>query len=330
METDLTEQDRKPLSSAAHRWFILSTLTLLLVSFAGWRHPASAQSYTYQTVALPVPGVTNAWVSGLTDKLTAVGSYTTYDERTETYTTKYWHFQPGKGFRTLTEPGKDIYVQDINAGGRIVGTYQDSTGKWHGFTRRSGKDFRRLSLPDADVGGCRVNDEATIVCGYMKASGEQGSVFWRATWTPKLLRIVPRDPEEVRLAISYGSFNNYEDQAGYFEWAGESFGPYRGVIRDGATGELTFVDGPPCGGVMIWDMNDNRLLATTCINVPEEGYQRAYVTNGDEPSWTEIAVPDAYDTRVTAVNHRGQVAGSYDGPDGIGLFIATPMNLAQQ
>jgi hypothetical protein len=118
--------------------------------------------------------------------------------------------------------------------------------------------------------------------------------------------------------------------AGYFENGDEQHGPYRGIIRDGATGAITYVDGP-CGGVMIFDMNDNGLMATTCLNVPEEGWQKAFVTNGDEPSWTEIAVPGAYDTHVSAVNHRGQVARSYYGPDGVGIFLATPrVNTAQR
>lgn len=110
-------------------------------------------------------------MDGLTDTLTAVGTYQTSD-----YQTKSWIFDPAKGFRLYTEPGKALYAQDMNAGGRVVGTYQDSTGKWHGFTKR-GKDFRRLSLPNADVGGCKVNDLATIMCGYHKANGETGGLL---------------------------------------------------------------------------------------------------------------------------------------------------------
>jgi hypothetical protein len=303
-----------------HRGWIdtLILAAFLILSLALLARTAAADPYTYRTLVLPFPDVVWAWVDGLTDTLTAVGSYQTSDGQT-----KSWIFDPAKGFRLYTEPGKTLFVQDVNVGGRVVDTYQDSTGTWHGFTKR-GKDFRRLSLPDADVGGCKLNDEATIMCGYHKATGESGAAFWRATYTPKLLRLLPDDGHWA----TWSALTNHDDMAGYFENGDERYGPYRGIIRDGASGAVTYVDGPPCGGVIIYDMNDNRLMATSCLNVPEEGWQKAYVTNGDEPSWTEIAVPDAYETSVSAVNHRGQVAGSYYGPEGVGIFLATPTILS--
>jgi probable HAF family extracellular repeat protein len=134
----------------------------------------------------------------------------------------------------LTYPTLDVpsfynsaVASGINDSGQIVGNYQDSNGKFHGFLYSNGI-WTTLDDPSAGAEGTLaqgINDFGQIVGYYFDSSGvEHGFIYSSGTW------ITLDDPAAVNGTAAYG----------INDW-GQIVGSYIGATQV----EYPFPPGPP-------------------------------------------------------------------------------------
>jgi uncharacterized membrane protein len=89
----------------------------------------------------------------------------------------------GGAFMPFDVPGsRSTSAQDISASGLVVGIYQDTSGRFHGFARQDGR-YTTIDVPDAtDTRAMGVSRDGTIVGSFVDAAGTtHGFVRTRGT-----------------------------------------------------------------------------------------------------------------------------------------------------
>jgi hypothetical protein len=158
METDLTEQDRTPLCSAAHRWLALTTFAWLILGLTTWGDAAT--KYTYKTIDMQFPGVAGTTLHGTNKTKVKVGTFLT-DHNGE-----HMSFRSGTNGNYNRLPRLEVW--DINNGGTIVGSYRGThpqTGEPAslGFLD-TGSTFIEIMVPGMrDCYVKKVNNLGTVV-----------------------------------------------------------------------------------------------------------------------------------------------------------------------
>jgi hypothetical protein len=296
-------------------WSALAIL-LLTTTLTSAQTPTT---YIYRTVDVPFIGAVHTQINGLTDLGTMSGIYGDTQGKWRSWVYR----RVTKTFVKVTQPGKPLWVEDIDANQKMVGYYHDTAGGVQSFFKKNSV-FHTIRGPNGEaVYGCTIAITDGIICTYddtvqgkVRGLVSNGSVV---THTFDLEAHAPYGWQTLGI-------NDYRDIVGYIQFYEHTSGFLltSGDFHTGEPSVVTVFDAPCGGSTLAMDVNNDLLMAVTCWN---QGHT-SYVTDG--VTYTEIAMPEGVETHVRRINRGGQVAGYYIGVDGREHgFIGTPtVNLA--
>lgn len=285
-----------------------------------------APSYTY--TLLNFPGTYYTYANGVnpgatTLKTKIVGGYSAAND-------------PEGGFGFLAHvSGKKIVTESyeavnyphepplqaalgINDSGEIVGTYEDSSGVYHGYELSGGR-FTTLNVPFAGAEGTNaegLNNSGEIVGAWVdSAANTHGLTLIGSTYTS--LDYPGADFTYAEGVNSEGKVVGY-----YIDTTG---GVAHGFLLSGGT--YTSIDFPGAYSTGSSGINDaGDIVGAYCMTnecrTTGEG-QQGYVLSGGV--FTTIAIPGEYSTWVSGINNNGRLVGFYTDAAGLIVsFLATP------
>lgn len=241
-------------------------------------------------------------------------------------------------FRSIDFPGAPLTgAAGINAAGDVVGRYQDSAGKSHGFLL-SGGLFTTVDFPGSaqtvarGIGpGGDIVGMAGQVHGFLRtADGTFYRVDYPGHANTVAVRILPNgtilgcyhDADQMGsmhgMIVGHKGFSEFDMPATMHTGATPDGKRISGWLTDMMTGRIrgylldgdNFVpfDVPGSKATEAWDINP----AGDIVGLYQDasGQFHGFVVD-DGWSFTTIDVPGAISTRVFGINSRGDVVGSY-------------------
>jgi len=208
------------------------------------------------------------------------------------------------------------YALGVNDSGEIVGTYEDSSGVFHGF-ELSGARLTTLNVPftgaeETDTEG--LNNSGEIVGAWTDSGGNTHG-----------------------LTLIGGNYASFDYPGAYFTYAegvnsaGEIVGYYidaigsHGFLLSGGT--YTSIDFPGAAGTGSSGINDVGdivgIYCTTSECDSSGAGVQSYVLSGGV--FTTVAIPGEVSTTLSDINNNGVLVGFYQDAAGLLVsFLATP------
>ena len=207
---------------------------------------------------------------------------------------------------TFDPPGSTFTsVSGINNSGQIVGTYQDSAGL-HSFLRSSdGVTYTTINVPGATqttVAG--INNLGQVV-GYYTVGSAWHAFLRSADGTFTSFDVPESTPDTGPFAIN--------DRGEMVGTSFVAFATVYGFLRsaDGLT--YTTISVPQASATFVRGINNDGEIVGWYSVGGSSGPQRGFARAADG-SYTTFEVPGTDGgTRVSAVNNRGRIAGSFGG-----------------
>jgi uncharacterized membrane protein len=288
------------------------------VNFAGIdiRQDVSLLNQLSQSLVLEVPGLvsTGSGSAGLpTTELLSISTGNSSDSlasATFLYTTA--PLLPTPGLAALSYANIDLpgvaatFVSDITNSGRIVGTYQDFAGNFHGYVEETDGSFVTIDVPGAPATEANgLNERGDVVGAF---TGSNGLLRGFVQHDGVISTIdVPGARSTLPVAI-----NNQGQIVGEYRSPDLSFHGF--LLADGAF--VTIDEGPGTGRFAdsaAFAINNSGEIGGPFF---DPNTFRSYLLKNN--SVTTIDVPGQGDTAIQAINNRG---------DAVGIF--NDINLAQ-
>jgi probable HAF family extracellular repeat protein len=229
----------------------------------------------------------------------------------------------GAGSFTFTKidvPGATLTVADgINTQGQIVGKYEDTAGKTHGFLLNNGH-FSNIDFPDAiSTQANGINDHGGIVGAYQDTAFKfHGFLFSAGSYSPI-------DVPSATDTRAFGINASGQIVGGY--------GKRHGFVL--AQGRFTTIDVPRGGFTAARGINNLTIsplqpgqivVEFEFISSPRTSFSFLLAKRGSRRAhFSPIFFPlDAEVTSAFGINDHGQIVGTYSGDTGVhGFLIVT-------
>jgi len=214
------------------------------------------------------------------------------------------------------EPAQQV-AYCSNDSGLIVGTYQDSSGVFHGY-ERNGAKFTTLDVPFAGATATfpqSINNSGEVVGGWEDSDGnEHGFALIGTSFSsfdyPGGTQAYADDVNSAGDIVG-----NFLDSSGVETGFVLSGGTYTAISYSGAV--ETFASGINDAGNIVGGF----CTTSECVET-FDGFQSFLLSGG---VFTPIALPGEVYTSVTDINNNGTVIGYYQDAAGVvGSFMATP------
>jgi uncharacterized membrane protein len=329
---------------------------------AGLNRPSQSQ-------ILEVPGLASigSGLSGLPDVLTTqvatiatAGNSVSLASATYLYTTG--PVVPAPGLAPLTYTNIDLpgvaatFVSNITNSGRLVGTYQDFDGIFHGYIEETDGSFSTIDVPGASATfGTGLNEQGDVVGtftgqdrrvhGFLQHDGvittidvpgarrtapiainNQGQIvgefrsadlgFHGFLLDNGIFTTIDNGPGTGRFADSAAFGINNSGEIGGTFFDPNTFRSY--LLKDGGT---TIIDVPGQGDTTIEAINDRNdsVGIFNDINLAQHGF---VLSRG---RFQTVDFPDGSFTFALGINDPGTIVGQYTAADGSAhSFLATP------
>jgi hypothetical protein len=287
----------------------------------------AAPSYTYTLLNFPGTYYTYATAinpGATTAKTEIVGGYSAANNPDS----GFGFLAHVSGTKTVTESYQAVNfpheppsqtAMGVNDSGEIVGTYQDSSGIFHGYELSGGR-FTTLNVPFAGA-------EATYIEGLNNSGEMVGAWMDSATNTHGLTVIgstyISLDYPGADFTYAEG-VNSQGEVVGYY--INTTGGVAHGFLLSGGT--YTSIDFPGAYSTGSGGINDAGDIVGTYCTISQcgpggDGVGQAYVLSGGV--FTTVAIPGEFDTWVSGINNKGTLVGFYTDPAGLLVsFLATP------
>ena len=289
--------------------------------------PASAQTYTYQTINNSTDPAFNQLL-GINNSHTIVG----YDGDGTVVPNKGYSIAPPYGSSAYTNenfPGSaqtQVVGINNNSSPTTVGFYVDNNGNNFGFYK-AGNTFTSVQDPNTPGTGPTTNqllgvNNSNVAAGfYVNGSGNAAGYLYNIG-THAFTAIT--DPNGV--ATTATDINNAGVVSGFYV---DGSGATHGFLDIGGTYH-TYDDPNGIGSTLFFGLNNNGLVAGSYTNASgeSEGLVYDYLTN----TWTTISDPNSSanaafgvtGTTLNGINDLGQVVGFYSDGTNVDGFLATP------
>ncbi len=207
-------------------------------------------------------------------------------------------------YQYFSYPGSvNTFARSINDPGAVVGFYQGSNHKNHGYLYQN-STFTALDFPGSIETSCHgINDAGAIVGSYKNSLGNShGFLFSGGLWTSI-------DFPGAAATFVYG-INNPGTMVGSYT---TTAGRHIGFVRDnGVFDRVTTPKWSP--NLQVFDINNSNSLAATASDNFTNGPFRAF--DGNRRHLNRFAFPDAQQTLTYAINDSNETAGYFIDPDG--------------
>src|SRR5215831_14249160 len=217
-------------------------------------------------------------------------------------------------FTTIDYPDATSHstvANGINDAGQIVGYFNDSTGKFHGFLK-DGATFTTIDVPGANATvALGINDAGQIVGLFENATGTHGFLKDGATFTTI-------DVPDATFNTFATGINNAGEIVGYFRVLVTMHDRIHGFLKDGAT--FTTIDVPGASATFARGINDAGQIVGFFQNPGDHGFLK------DGAAFATIDRPGAIATDAIGINDAGQIVGLFlDDTVQTHGFVATPV-----
>ena len=248
-------------------------------------------------------------------------------------------------FTTIDFPGAVLTnAQGINDQGEIVGFYNDTTGRTHGFVQ-SGGHFRSIDYPNADATQVRGIGPAGDIVGSYQRQGESGGVpnhgflmtrrggFFTVDYPGHQNTIAQRILADGTILGCYHDGDTMGTMFGMtvsrrgFERITEPMSMHNGATPDGQTivglytdmmdgrgkgyivrrGAFSAFEVPGSVQTAAWDVNPAGLV----VGVYRDSAGAFHGFQYDERAFGRVDVPGATATRVFGVNGHADMVGAF-------------------
>lgn len=267
--------------------------------------PASAGSYTFQTI--DVPGVTDLEIHGSNDRGDYVGVTTTASGQRQGFTLF------GGVYSAFSYPGAvRTNFYDVNNLGQAVGIYSDTDGNSHGFMLQNGTatPFDLPGAPDTVLIG--INDRGTLA-GYSSDT----DFFYHSFVQRGTLETFDYPGSSYTFG---GAINNLgETGGGYYDADFASHGFVR--LPDGTYQSF---DIPGAAAVYVNHINDSGVAVLNAYGDDDDLNPHGYVRDAGG-ALTALNALGAIRTAAWDIDSAGRVAGFFVTADGYSHgYLATP------
>ncbi len=204
-------------------------------------------------------------------------------------------------YQTINPPGSTYSIaENINDNGQIVGLYQDSNGRQHGFLD-SGGVYTTIDPPGSieTIAAWAINNSGQIIGWYDNSSGQEGFLDSDGTYTA----IDPPDSNStapISINASGQIVGTYRD----------GNGAYHSFLYSG--GAYTILDVPGAIDTYATNINDEGQIVG--VYQDSNGQEHGFVDNNG--SYTTIDPPGSLDTIIKGISENGQIVGYYQETSG--------------
>jgi hypothetical protein len=285
---------------ARHIYAICFLITVALGVSLGAPSPASAEDYSFTTIA--VPGASATFARGINDAGDIVGQYSVLGE-----TTIHSFLLARRRFTTIDYPGAYVTVaHGINKAGWIVGTFNTPGGTKHrGFRRDPSGDFTVIDVPDSTYSDARgINTSGEIAGWFSDTAAYHGFLLSGGHYTP--IDVAGAAYMEIHAINDSGQTVGYV----YDGMRGHGVLVPGGTI-DAPGGSSTSADGINNAGEIVGTFTDAAHV--------QHGFVRD--TSG---GFKTIDPPGSRGTNLLGINNAGQIVGWFSDTRTQNGFLGTP------